>query len=100
EAQERPTPKAAVSNVLWMHVDNTKYTPDEIFAEAHGIIGDDACGTLAHGGMRCIGIVFPSREKMRPYIDTILPVSNVKLVKSATGPAFALRRYTLIGVPN
>jgi hypothetical protein len=100
EAQERPTPTAAVRHVLWMHVGYSEYTSDEVFAEAHGLIGDDACGTLAHGGMRCLGIVFPSREKMRPYIDKILPVSNVKLVTAAKGPAYTLRRYTLIGVPN
>lgn len=100
ESYLRPAPQNVQKNVLW--IDTTQCFPvhktaAEILAEAVELIGTDAVGYVTSGGLRSLGIVFPSATGYNKYADTKLPC-GVTLYRTVDSQGH-LQRYTLQGVP-
>ena len=99
----RPAPKNTQANVLWLDLKSlgpaNDFTPAEALKMAMETIGDDAVGFVTAGGMRSLGIVFPSSELRAKYDGTTLN-SGLRFYQALSpSQQQPVRRLTLQGVP-
>jgi hypothetical protein len=100
----RPAPRNGHTNVLWLDLQSLRPATDQVapadaLAAAFEVIGSDAVGVVTAGGMRSIGIVFPSQELRDKYDGKHLKNGLVLYQALSQSRHQPIRRLTLQNVP-